>query len=68
MLVCHLSGGRPNITIFTNGPLGSDPALREDAKAVELAGCVFEERRFVEFDRLPRRQAPNGSGWRANAV
>jgi hypothetical protein len=56
MIVCHLSDGRLNITIFTNGSLGSDPALREAAKAAELAGCVFEERRILKFDRLPDGQ------------
>ena len=56
MMVCHLSGEKPNVTIFTNGPLGSDPALREAAKAAELAGCVFEERKIVKLDRLPDGQ------------
>ncbi|KAL2046710.1 hypothetical protein ABVK25_011624 [Lepraria finkii] len=56
MMVCHLSGEKPNVTIFTNGPFGSDPALREAAKAAELAGCVFEESKIVKLDRLPDGQ------------
>ena len=51
MMICHLSGDKPNVTIFTNGPLSGEPALQEAVKAAESAGCVFDQRKIVKLTR-----------------
>ena len=53
MMVCHLSGDKPNVTIFTNGPFSEDPALKEAMSAARSAGCVSDERIIVKLTRAP---------------
>lgn len=53
MMVCHLSSGKPNVTIFTNGPCPDDPATKEAINAARFAGCVFDERIIIKLTRAP---------------
>ena len=56
LMVCHMSGTSPNVTIFTNGPLQSDPSLQEAAAAAKLAGCKFEYRKIRKLSRAPENE------------
>ena len=51
MMICHLSGDKPNVTIFTNGPFSQDPATKEAMSAARSAGCVFDERTILRLNR-----------------
>ncbi len=51
MMVCHLSGDKPNVTIFTNGLVSEDPALKEAMNAARSAGCVVDERTIIKLTR-----------------
>lgn len=60
LMVCNMSTGgdptrRPNLTIFTNGPLPTDQdkPLADAVSAAEFAGCKFEYRKVVKLTRLP---------------
>ena len=56
MMVCHLSGDKPNVTIFTNGPFTEDSATKEAMNAARSAGCVFDERIIVKLIRAPNEE------------
>lgn len=56
MMVCHLSGDKPNVTIFTNGPSSEDPALKEAMDAAQSTGYIFDERIIIELTRTPNEQ------------
>ena len=51
MGICHLSGDRPNVTVFTNGLFSQDPAIKEAMSAARSAGCVFDERIILKLSR-----------------
>ena len=56
MMVCHLSGDKPNVTIFTNGPFPEDPATKEAMNAARSAGCVFDDRLITKLTRAPSEE------------
>lgn len=56
MMICHLSGDKPNVRIFTNGPLSEDPAIKEAMNAAQSAGCVLDERVIVKLTRAPEEE------------
>lgn len=60
MMVCHLSGDEPNVTIFTNGPSSEDPALKEAVDAAQSTGYIFDERIITELTRTPNEQKKVG--------
>ena len=53
MMISHLSGDKPNVTIFINGPSPQDPATKEAMSAARSAGCVFDDRKILKFSRAP---------------
>lgn len=53
MMICHLSGDKPNVRILTNGPLSEDSATKEAMNAAQSAGCVLDERVIVKLTRAP---------------
>ena len=56
MMVCHLSGDKPNVTIFTNGSSPEDPATKEAMKAAQSAGCVFDDRLITKLTPTPSEE------------
>ena len=54
IMICHLSGEKPNVTIFTNGPFPEDPATKEAMNAARSVGCVFDERIITKLTRAPK--------------
>ena len=56
MMVCHLSGDKPKVTIFTNGLVLKEPALKEAMRAAQSAGCVLEDRSIVKLTRAPSQE------------
>ena len=55
-MICHLSGKKSNVTIFTNGPSSENPATKEALSAARSAGCVFDERLVVKLTRAPNEE------------
>ena len=53
VMICHMSGIKPKVTIFTNGPLPEDRETREAMQAAQSIGCVFDERTIVKLTRAP---------------
>ena len=56
IMVCHLSGDKPNVTIFTNGPLSEDPTVKEAISAAQSAGCNFDDRIIAKLTRAPKEE------------
>lgn len=60
MMVCYLSGDKPNVTVFTNGPSSGDPALKEAMDAAQSTGYIFDERIIIELTRTANEQKKVG--------
>lgn len=56
MMIRHLSGDKPNVTIFTNGPSPKDPATKEAMNAARFAGCAFDDRPITKLTRAPSKE------------
>lgn len=56
MMICHLSGDKPNVRIFANGPSSENPATKEAMNAAQSAGCVLDERVIVKLTRAPEEE------------
>ena len=52
-MVCHLSGDKPNVTIFTNGAHPEDTETKDAIAAARLAGCVLDSRIIDKLTRAP---------------
>ena len=52
MMLRHLGGENPDITVFTNGPLPKDQALSEAVDAAKRLGIRFVMQKIVKYERV----------------